>query len=313
MHRQSQVVVGLPVYNGEEFIAEAITSILAQTHGDFRLIIADNCSTDGTEDICRSFAAQDDRIEFNRHAKNIGSGPNFNSVFKPGDAPYFRWAAHDDVMTPCALAETVALLDAHPEAVIAHGRSQETDAAGVVIRSFDHHPTLAGAKPQDRFWSILWARYFTEIFGLMRVSTMRETDLFDIFPGTDRNFIAQMVLRGDVVYSREVVFRRREHENAYVASAKSAKVRQKILNPAVKRKMPLPLEKTKHYLATISEAPISAAEKSACRRCLASWAMTRAHQVVRNRLFGHKVPMEELFSKRGLVRLQDHIGLPTES
>jgi glycosyltransferase involved in cell wall biosynthesis len=57
-----RVSIGLPVYNGETFLAAAIDSLLAQTFRDFELIISDNASTDGTEAICRDRASRDARI-----------------------------------------------------------------------------------------------------------------------------------------------------------------------------------------------------------------------------------------------------------
>ena len=70
--------IGLPVYNGENYLAAAIESLLGQTYGDFELIISDNASTDGTEDICRGYAAQDPRIRYCRQPQNIGGAPNHN-------------------------------------------------------------------------------------------------------------------------------------------------------------------------------------------------------------------------------------------
>ena len=67
--------IGLPVYNGENFLAESIESLLGQSYEDFELIISDNASTDGTEDICRSYAQQDSRIRYIRQPHNIGLRP----------------------------------------------------------------------------------------------------------------------------------------------------------------------------------------------------------------------------------------------
>ena len=69
---RSRVSIGLPVYNGEAFLTESIESLLAQTFDDFELIISDNASTDGTEEICRSFAAADARIQYHREPTNQG-------------------------------------------------------------------------------------------------------------------------------------------------------------------------------------------------------------------------------------------------
>jgi glycosyltransferase involved in cell wall biosynthesis len=59
---QAKLSIGLPVYNGEKFLEKCLDSLLAQTFSDFELIISDNASTDNTEAICRTYAAQDQRI-----------------------------------------------------------------------------------------------------------------------------------------------------------------------------------------------------------------------------------------------------------
>jgi glycosyltransferase involved in cell wall biosynthesis len=91
-----QVSIGMPVYNGESFIREALDSLLAQTFTDFELIISDNASTDGTEAICREYAAKDDRIRYVRQAENRGGLANFQFVLDEAVGEYFMWAAADD-------------------------------------------------------------------------------------------------------------------------------------------------------------------------------------------------------------------------
>jgi glycosyltransferase involved in cell wall biosynthesis len=61
-----RVRIGLPAYNGERHLPAALDSLLAQTYGDFELIISDNASTDRTEEICREYAARDSRIRYHR-------------------------------------------------------------------------------------------------------------------------------------------------------------------------------------------------------------------------------------------------------
>jgi len=92
-----QVSIGMPVYNGEPFIREALDSLLAQTFTDFELIISDNASTDGTEAICREYAVKDDRIRYVRQAENRGALANFQFVLDEAVGEYFMWAAADDV------------------------------------------------------------------------------------------------------------------------------------------------------------------------------------------------------------------------
>src|SRR6266536_1939108 len=91
MSGRTRVSIGLPVFNGERFVAEAIDSILAQTFEDFELIISDNASTDGTEEICRCYAEKDERIRFVRNRENYGAAFNFNQTFHLSSGGYFKW------------------------------------------------------------------------------------------------------------------------------------------------------------------------------------------------------------------------------
>ncbi len=73
MNAAPRLSVGLPVYNGEKYLAESLDALLGQSYGDFELIISDNASTDGTEEICREYLARDSRISYVRQPVNIGA------------------------------------------------------------------------------------------------------------------------------------------------------------------------------------------------------------------------------------------------
>jgi glycosyltransferase involved in cell wall biosynthesis len=88
--------LAMPVRNGEQFIADAIDSTLAQDFGDFELSVTANCSEDGTEAHCRQYTRKDERVRYHRNAKNLGAAPNFNRGFELARGQYFRWCAHDD-------------------------------------------------------------------------------------------------------------------------------------------------------------------------------------------------------------------------
>ena len=89
--------IGLPVYNGEDFLAESLDSLLGQTYEDFELIISDNASTDGTADICRRYEKQDSRIRYIRQPRNLGCAPNHNVLVQYARGELFKWASHDDL------------------------------------------------------------------------------------------------------------------------------------------------------------------------------------------------------------------------
>src|SRR3984957_9664125 len=98
-----RVSIGLPVYNGEKWLAQSVDSLLSQTFSDFELIICDNASTDGTDAICRRYAEQDQRVRYIQNAENIGGMLNANLSFGVARGEYFRWAAHDDRCEPTLL------------------------------------------------------------------------------------------------------------------------------------------------------------------------------------------------------------------
>lgn len=91
-----KVSIGMPVYNGENFIREALDSLLAQTFTVFELIISDNASTDSTSLICREYANKDKRIKYIRQTENRGAQFNFWFVCQKACGDYFMWAAADD-------------------------------------------------------------------------------------------------------------------------------------------------------------------------------------------------------------------------
>jgi glycosyltransferase involved in cell wall biosynthesis len=125
-----KVTVGLPVYNGEDHLAEAIECHLDQTFENFTLLIVDNASTDATPTISQEFVRQDQRVQYIRNDKNIGLAANFNKVLQKARSPYFTWAAHDDLYAPEFLERCVAALDDNPSAVLAHTKIQGIDRNG---------------------------------------------------------------------------------------------------------------------------------------------------------------------------------------
>ena len=92
----SSVSVCTPVYNGGDYIEQTIRSILAQTYENFQLIVCDNCSTDNTEEIVRSF--KDPRIFYNRNERNLGLVGNANRCLELAEGDYVHILHHDDIM-----------------------------------------------------------------------------------------------------------------------------------------------------------------------------------------------------------------------
>src|SRR5690348_9253149 len=128
------LTVGLPVYNGARYLPSALEALVAQTYTDLDIVISDNCSTDETEEICRAFAAGDERIRYIRRAENRGAAWNFNSVATEGDSPYFKWAAADDVLAPTCVERCLEVLEATDDRVVlVYPETKLIDENGTVI------------------------------------------------------------------------------------------------------------------------------------------------------------------------------------
>jgi glycosyltransferase involved in cell wall biosynthesis len=167
-----KVISGLPVYNGEAYIASAIEGHLSQSFGDFDLVISDNASTDGTGDICREYARRDDRVKYFRVPENRGLLWNHRRVMELIESPdqYFRWAAADDVMEPRLLEAMVAVLDTRPEAVAAAPETTNIDRDGKVIGSAGRTLDMRSPDVYERAWQVLCGSGYQMViaFGLFR-------------------------------------------------------------------------------------------------------------------------------------------------
>jgi len=106
-----KVTVCLPTYNSREFLTQAIDSILEQTFTDFELIISDDCSTDNTPEVIRSYLQKDSRIKYLQNSKNLGLFPNWNRCLESASGEYITVFAQDDVMLPRNLEQKVKILD----------------------------------------------------------------------------------------------------------------------------------------------------------------------------------------------------------
>jgi glycosyltransferase involved in cell wall biosynthesis len=209
----TRVSIGMPVYNGEQYVAQALDCLLAQTYDDFELVIGDNGSTDGTLEICRAYAERDPRIRVLESAENRGAAWNYNRVFRASRGRYFRWAAHDDLVAPEYLACLVAALDEAPATtVLAQTGTVLIDADGNEIGVWEEGFDLASPSAPRRLSQLVRHLIMSNVlFGLTRRSTLERTRLHGSYPSADYVLIAELVLAGAFVLLPETLFMRRVH------------------------------------------------------------------------------------------------------
>jgi glycosyltransferase involved in cell wall biosynthesis len=210
-----RVTVGLPVFNGETYLAETITSILSQEFTDFELLVADNASTDRTRDIVESFARVDGRVRLITNARNEGAAQNYNRLVHAARGELFKWAGYDDLLEPTYLQRCVAALDADPGAVLAYPETVIIDADGRVVSSYLERLRVDQQAPATRVAAL--ARRINlcnACFGVMRKERMVVTGLIRPFVSSDVTFLAEMAALGRFVRVDEELFRRRVHASS---------------------------------------------------------------------------------------------------
>lgn len=139
---------GLPVRNGVATITQAIEAVLGQTLDDWELIISDNVSTDGTSEICASFAASDRRVRHVLTGRDLTQNENFIEAFRLARGTFFRWYGDDDWLAPTYAERVVAALDASPRAVLCT-TVQRYFRDGLALPINDAVPRLGGVQGRD--------------------------------------------------------------------------------------------------------------------------------------------------------------------
>jgi glycosyltransferase involved in cell wall biosynthesis len=197
---QPLVSIGIPVYNGERLIGQALQALLAQTYDHLELVISDNSSTDRTGEICQEYAAKDPRIKYFRNAANIGIYANYRRVVALATGDYFMWAAVDDLKPSTAIQECVRALLDNQRAVMAHGMILVRTAAGLNLVEYantvDAMESNAGARIRKFTRAIQHNGMF---YGLYRREALTRAILGNHL-GQDYLLCLQMCLLGEIAY-----------------------------------------------------------------------------------------------------------------
>jgi glycosyltransferase involved in cell wall biosynthesis len=206
-----RVSVGMPAYNLEATVARAIESVLAQTFDDLELVVSDNGSVDGTEAICRAYAARDARIRYTRQAPAITSFDNFRFVLEAARAPYFMWLPADDYVLPGLLEAAVAVLDARPDVVCAAPRAEFLEADGRRRPALGSFP-LVGDLRDNLCRFLVDPTDNTRFYGLYRRAALGRALPEDAYYGFDWVVAAGTLLDGKHVELPETLLVREANE-----------------------------------------------------------------------------------------------------
>jgi glycosyltransferase involved in cell wall biosynthesis len=284
----TRLSIGLPIYNGETFLAESLEALLGQSYADFELIISDNASTDRSADICRSYASQDSRIRYVRQPRNIGMVPNHNFVLRQARTELFKWASDDDLYARDLLRRCVDALDEHPHVVLAHSESAMIDKAGSVTGVFEYRTAAGALRPPERFRSMLFDGWDDYTYGVVRTKVLRRIPVHSSYHFADRILNTAIALQGPFHVVPECLYFRREHPGrpSLTVRSRCALMDPRRANRALHPVARLYAEYIWGYVAAIRRAPLSLEDRRECYRYLAQWLAGRAVPVAGRALRG---------------------------
>ena len=211
------VSFGLPVRNGAPTIAQAIESVLAQTFENWELVISDNISTDGTSEICASYAARDRRIRHIPSGRDLSIHENFRAAFHHSHGTYFRWYGDDDWLQPQYAERAVAALEASAGSVLCT-TVQQYHRDGHPLPVNDPIPLLGGVDspdPETRVRALLHlvqrggSLGIDPVYALVRRDVAARTGLQNSIRDGDFVYSCEMALLGPFVHVPEVLAHRR--------------------------------------------------------------------------------------------------------
>jgi glycosyltransferase involved in cell wall biosynthesis len=322
---QPRLSVGLPVYNGEKYIAESIESLLGQSYKDFELIISDNASTDSTADICRRYAGQDSRIRYIRQPRNLGLSANHNFVAEQSRGEFFKWAAADDLYGRDLLQSCVDALDQHPDVVLAHSWTAAIDGAGNVMQAYKYPLSTDSPSASERFRSFMFGSSglfddpgsrdhrlirldnqgilrACDEYGVIRTKILRQIAPHDSYHHQDRIVVCELLLHGPFHETPDWLYFRRDHDDRVYRSSgankSSLRARCEVLDPRRANRLKHPTARLVAeyfwgYVGAIRRAPLSSADRRECYRHLTQWMADRAVSSVVPR---HLEPIDQQLS-----------------
>jgi len=207
------VSIGMPVYNGEKYIRQALDSLLAQDYENFELIISDNASTDRTAEICLDYVAKDKRVKYHRNETNLGALKNFNQVVNLSRGKYFLWAADHDLWHSTFISRCVSVLEQDSEIVLAYARTRlisiDGTDLGLTPDVIDTRGMPAFRRYLDIIWNLSWCNM---IYGVIRRKVLCD-EVWDRenIVSWDHAVLAALALRGTFAQIPEPLFFRRQN------------------------------------------------------------------------------------------------------
>jgi glycosyltransferase involved in cell wall biosynthesis len=213
-----RVVFGVPVFEKAAHLEAAVRSLLNQSYRDLAVVLVDDGSGDDSVAIARRLAAEDSRAEVHVNLRRLGMLGNTNRALalaleRHPAAEFWALGSDHDLWSPVFVERLVALLDAHPEAVLAHPLAERIDAHGHAYPGAKRPggvDMLGVGDPLGRLATAFRTMAAgNTIYALFRTSALRSRRLYRPVLVPDRLLLSEMALRGTFALAPEVLWWRR--------------------------------------------------------------------------------------------------------
>ena len=274
--------LGVPVFNGEAYLEECLSSLVAQPREDVEIVISDNASTDTTEEICRSFAASDNRVVYLRHEENRGAAWNYNECVRESRGEFFSWTAHDDLRSPDFVdVSLTAFAEVGPDYAVVASGSEFIDHLGATIGPDTDTMPARSNWPFVRLGTALaHVNFAAPVFGMIRRDMLDKTRLIGPFVASDYVLICELAMLGKIAEVDEVLFYRRLHtESSREANSTDEEVQNWFDPHSEARGRSARSNLLREYQQSVGNVGLSGLERGLCRATVPSVIAARRARV----------------------------------
>lgn len=203
------VGIGLPVYNNAKHISKTLDSLVNQSYTNIVIYLSDDCSDDGTDDICQRYAERDNRIKYSKNERNIGANANNRKVIALASTDYFMFARGHEILSPNHIADCVRILEEDETVVLAFVTTKWIDNDDNIIpnKPVGYYDTR-GFDVVTRCVLAFWGNYDC-YYGLSRTNVMKSIRGNEEIIGSDILSLFEKALLGSFAHVTSCVRYRR--------------------------------------------------------------------------------------------------------
>jgi glycosyltransferase involved in cell wall biosynthesis len=267
MNPRPIISIVMPAYNGEDFIAVAVSSVLRQTYPQFELVVVDDASTDRTATIVNNYS--DPRIRFIQNEHNLGLVANLNKGFRASRGELVCWLNQDDFYYDTKLARQYEIFRSNATLGACFCQKDDVDLNGRLLQRFN--PTDIRISEEDHLVQLFGGCYLAAPSVMLRREVFNELGGFDssysISFDYDIWFRLKKRYEFSVIYESLMAFR---HHEGNLSSEKHDDIITSECAGVVKNALAMfSIEEIYPFLRTIAESNQKQIETSACLLSLA--------------------------------------------